>query len=202
VAELVFAVDSQKDFLKMNNSSSFQRTLAFIVIGFGLIAIGVAAMTLLTMRASKSQVPTSAVPAQVDYPAPELTLNDLDGNPRSLADHRGQVVLVNMWATWCPPCVEELPTLEAFYNDYAESGFVIIGIDDGEELGIVKDFVAEKGLTFPIWADPTYASEEAFATQSLPSSFVINRQGQVVLQWVGAINRKMLDRYVLPIIQE
>ena len=186
----------------MNNSSAFQRVLAFIVIGLGLIAIGVAAMTLLTMRASQSQIPTSATPAKVDYPAPALTLNTLKGRPESLADYRGQVLLVNLWATWCPPCIEELPTLEAFYRDYADSGFVIIGIDDGEELSVVQEFVAQKGLSFPIWMDPAYASEAAFATQSLPSSYVINRQGQVVLQWVGAINRKMLDKYVAPIIQE
>ena len=187
--------------------TSFQRTLAFIVIGIGLIAVGVAAMTLLTLRHSLwSQAgraaESSAVPAQADYPAPDLILNDLDGNPRSLSDYLGQVALVNMWATWCPPCVEELPTLNSFYNDYAVEGFVIIGIDDGEELGVVKDYVAQQGLIFPIWTDPTYLSERAFNTMNLPSSFLIDRQGQVRLQWVGAISRAMLEKYVLPIIEE
>ncbi|OGO81539.1 MAG: hypothetical protein A3K41_12445 [Chloroflexi bacterium RIFOXYD12_FULL_57_15] len=88
----------------MKQQTSFQRTLAFIVIGIGLIAVGVAAMTLLTLRHSLwSQAgrtaESSAVPAQADYPAPDLILNDLDGNPRSLSDYLGQVALVNMWAT-------------------------------------------------------------------------------------------------------
>ncbi len=188
----------------MKQQTSFQRTLAFIVIGIGLIAVGVAAMTLLTLRQSQigRESESSVVPAKADYPAPDLTLNDLDGNPRSLSDYLGQVALVNMWATWCPPCVEELPALNSFYNDYAVDGFVIIGIDDGEELGVVKDYVAQQGLTFPIWTDPTYLSESAFNTMNLPSSFLIDRQGQVRLQWVGAISRAMLEKYVLPIIEE
>ncbi len=103
-------------------------------------------MTLLTLRQAQAErgvtAPRSS-PAEANYPAPDLTLNDLDGNPRSLSDYLGQVVLVNMWATWCPPCVAELPTLNAFYSDYAEDGFVIIGIDDGEELEVVKDYVAQ-----------------------------------------------------------
>ncbi|OGO81538.1 MAG: hypothetical protein A3K41_12440 [Chloroflexi bacterium RIFOXYD12_FULL_57_15] len=95
-----------------------------------------------------------------------------------------------------------MPTLNSFYNDYAVEGFVIIGIDDGEELGVVKDYVAQQGLIFPIWVDPSYLSERAFNTMNLPSSFLIDRQGQVRLQWVGAISRAMLEKYVVPIIEE
>jgi cytochrome c biogenesis protein CcmG/thiol:disulfide interchange protein DsbE len=193
----------------MKKQTSFQRAIAFIVIGIGLIMVGVAAMALLTSLRGHSRwsqtentVETSVVPTQADYAAPDLTLNDLDGNHRSLSDYVGQVVLVNMWATWCPPCVAELPTLNSFYNDYALEGFVIIGINDGEELSVVKDYVAQKGLIFPIWIDPTYLSESAFNTMNLPSSFVIDRQGQVRLQWVGAISRAMLEKYILPIIEE
>jgi cytochrome c biogenesis protein CcmG/thiol:disulfide interchange protein DsbE len=187
----------------MKKQTSFQRTIAFIVIGVGLIAVGVAGMSLLTLPQAQAgrAVESSVVPARVDYAAPALELHDLDGNPRALSDYLGQVVLVNMWATWCPPCIAELPTLESFYHDYADGGFVIIGIDDGEELGTVKEY-ALSGLTFPIWADPTYLSEGAFMTINLPSSFVIDRQGRVRLQWVGAISRAMLEKYVVPIIEE
>lgn len=188
----------------MKNQTPFQRTLAFIVIGIGLIALGVAAMTLLTLRQAQAEraESSSVVPAAADYPAPALTLNDLDGNPRSLADYRGQVVLVNLWATWCPPCVDELPTLNDFYRDYAGDGFLLVGVNDGEELSVVKDYVTRTGLDFPIWTDPTYLSESAFGTMNLPSSYVIDRQGRVRLQWIGAINRAMLEKYVVPIIEE
>ena len=188
----------------MNKQSHFQRTLALIVIGMGLIVVGVTAMTLIALRQAHPdrEMAASVIPAEADYPAPELTLNDLDGSSRSLADYLGQVVLVNMWATWCPPCVSELPMLNAFYDDHAEGGFVIIGIDDGEELEVVKEYVARTGLIFPIWIDPTYLAESAFNTMSLPSSFVIDRTGRIRLQWVGAISRDMLVKYVLPIIKE
>ena len=172
-----------------------------MVIGIGLIAVGVAAMTLITLRKSQGVGQVSTVPVKVDYPAPSLSLTDLGGASRSLADYRGQVVLVNMWATWCPPCREEMPTLEAFYQKYSGQGFVIIGLNDGDAAIDVRDFVDQYGLTFPIWLDPTYLSEATFNTMNLPSSFVIDRQGQVRLQWVGMIDRAILEKYVVPIIE-
>jgi peroxiredoxin len=164
----------------------------------------VAAITLITLRQSQAERngESSVIPAEVDYPAPSLTLNDLDGNVRSLSDYRGQVVLVNMWATWCPPCVAELPTLNSFYNDYADKGFLILGINDGEESAVVQNYVARTGLSFPVWTDPSYLAESMFGAMNLPSSFVIDRQGQVRLQWIGAISRAMLEKYVVPIINE
>lgn len=188
----------------MKDKSTFQRTIAMIVIGMGLIVIGVAAMTLLTLRQSQAERSSlnSVTPVRVNYPEPELTLNDLERIPHKLSDYSGEVILVNMWASWCPPCVAELPTLNTFHQDYQAEGFSIIGINDGEELQVVQDYVTKTALVFPIWVDPTWLSESAFNTMNLPSSFVIDRAGQVRLQWVGAISREMLERYVVPIITE
>lgn len=184
--------------------SPFNRIVSLVVIGVGLIAVGAAAMALLTLRQPQAERESGAsvVPAAVDYPAPALSLTDLDGNPRSLADYRGQVALVNLWATWCPPCVAELPALNSFYLDHAGQGFVVIGVNDGEEAGVVRDFVAGKGLTFPVWLDPSFLSENAFNTMNLPSSYVIDRDGRVCLRWVGGINLATLEKYVTPIIKE
>lgn len=184
--------------------TSFENTVSFIVIGIGLIAFGVAVMTLLTLRQTQAErkIEASAVPAAVDYPAPGLVLSDLDGSPRSLEAYRGQVVLVNLWATWCPPCVAELPALDAFYQDHAQQGFIVIGVNDGEELGLVRDFVADKNLTFPIWLDPSYLAEGAFNTMNLPSSYVIDRDGRIRLQWVGGISLAALEKYVTPMIEQ
>lgn len=189
---------------KRKKQTTSQNPIAFIAVGIGLIAVGVAAINLLAPRSSQTQgaAESSVVPVAVNYPAPSVTLKDLEGNSNTLSDHRDQVVLVNMWATWCPPCVAELPTLNAFYKDHSGDGFVIIGIDDGEAQDVVQSFVTQKGLTFPIWLDPSYLSESAFKTMNLPSSFLIDRQGQVRLQWVGGISRAMLDKYVVPIINE
>lgn len=157
----------------------------------------------LLLRDLAQQNDFSTVPARVNYSAPELTLMDTQGVARSLRDYRGQVVLVNLWATWCPPCKEEMPTLQSFYNKHQDKGFVVIAINDGDPVEDVLQFVQEYRLTFPVWLDPTYvATEQAFKTLSLPSSFVIDREGTIQLQWVGGISRRMLDQHVAPLIME
>jgi len=181
--------------------SSRSQFLPLFLLGLGLVMIGVAAFFL--FRDTQVQSDFSTVPVAVNYSAPALTLMDIEGVPHSLVDYRGQVVLVNLWATWCPPCKEEMPTLEAFYQKYKEKDFVIIAINDGDLKEDVLQFVKDYKLTFPVWLDPTYqATETAFKTLNLPGSFVIDRQGVVRLQWVGGINRKMLEKYVPKIIEE
>jgi peroxiredoxin len=140
---------------------------------------------------------------EANYPAPDLTLTDIEGRTSSLTDLRGQIVLVNLWATWCQPCKAEMPALESFYHKYRDNGFTIVAINDGDPTSDVLQFVKDYGLTFPIWLDPTYiATEQAFKTLNLPSSFVINRNGTIVLRWVGGINKKNLEQYVAPVILE
>jgi peroxiredoxin len=178
-----------------------RKYLALLFLGLGFILIGVSLFFI--VRSLPPRADLSVVPAKVNFPAPELTLTDTQGASRSLADYRGQVVLVNLWATWCPPCKEEMPALQAFYDKYREDGFVIVAINDGDPEADVLQFVKEYGLTFPVWLDPTYiASEQAFHTQNLPTSFVIDRAGTVRLMWIGAINSRMLEEYVTPLIVE
>jgi thiol-disulfide isomerase/thioredoxin len=178
-----------------------RQTLPFLLLGLGLLLI--VASALYIVRDYSLQSDFSTVPVQVNFSAPELTLTDVQGATRSLIDFRGQVVLVNLWATWCPPCKEEMPTLQAFHNKHTENGFVVIAIDDGDPTPDVLQFVKDYELTFPVWLDPTYiATEQAFKTLNLPSSFVIDRNGTVRLMWVGGISKRMLDKYVTPIIEE
>jgi thiol-disulfide isomerase/thioredoxin len=111
--------------------------------------------------------------------------------------------LVNLWATWCPPCKEEMPALQSFYNKHKDQGFVVVAINDGDPTKDVVQFVSDYKLTFPVWLDPTYsATEQAFKSLNLPTSFVIDRNGTIELQWVGGISRKMLDKHVIPVITE
>ncbi len=182
-------------------TSKKNTAIPLILLGLGLLLI-VASVFYLVEDAS-SQTELSAVPVRMDFSAPDLALTDTHGAPTSLADYRGQVVLVNLWATWCPPCKEEMPALESFYNKHKKDGFAIVAINDGDPEADVLQFVNDYGLTFPIWLDPTYiATEQAFKTLSLPSSFVIDRNGTVVLSWVGGINSKSLEKYVAPVIEE
>ncbi len=182
-----------------------RNTVGALIFGAGLLLVGIAAVVALPktsgQAAAEETAETSVVPMAVEYPAPELTLTDLEGNTVSLADLRGQVVLVNLWATWCPPCKYEMPTLQAYFEDHGAEGFTLVAINDGDPTDDVVAFARDYGLTFPVWLDPTYiASEQAFKTNALPSSFVIDREGVVRYAWTGAISLGMLEKYVTPML--
>ena len=183
------------------------RIFALIMLGLGLILTGVAAYALIlrTPESSYTDSPTdfSAIPVKIDRLAPLLTLNDIQGERHSLSDFRGQVVLVNLWATWCPPCKAEMPNLQAFYDRHHSEGFTVIAVEDGDPTNDVLAFVWQYGLSFPVWLDPTYqATDHVFKTVNLPSSYVIDRGGVIRLQWVGAISEQNLENYITPLIQE
>lgn len=177
--------------------------MAMTLIGAGLIAIGIMTYLLLQNNpAITTQQDFSVVPAEVNFAAPELPLEDLEGNPVSLDDYLGQVVLVNLWATWCPPCREEMPTLQSFYEKYKDDGFVLVAINQEEPRDVVAPFVQEFGLTFPVWLDLEYLAEREFDTMNLPSSYVVDRNGQVRLMWIGGISKKNLEKFVPDLIRE
>lgn len=183
-----------------------RRILALAGIGGALIALGVLALGyLLWSEAGASSVPggyESAIPFAVDYPAPKLSLVDLQSQPVALADYAGQVVLVNNWATWCPPCRAEMPILERYYQDHRIQGLVVIGIESGSSAETVLAEVERSQMTFPIWLDPKVKAVAAFNNRSLPNSYVIDGDGQVRLAWTGPISRAMLEKYVTPLLEE
>ncbi len=194
---------------KKNNNN--RGPLFFVSVGIALI--GVMAVLLLlfgkkdsvssqTAASDSSPSSPSSIPSEVNYAAPELSLQNINGNTEALTDYRDKVVLVNNWATWCPPCKAEIPTLEAYYKAHSAEGFVIIGIEAGEPQSEVLQFVQTSVITYPIWVDLNNASLRAFGSAGLPNSFVIDRSGTVRLAWVGEINREMLEKYVTPLIAE
>jgi peroxiredoxin len=186
---------------RKNNSNTGLK----FTVGIGLVLVGFAAFFMLlgtkNTEASKP-VSRSVVPMAVNYPAPELSLQNVNGKIESLINYRDKVVLVNNWATWCPPCKAEIPTLEAYYKTHNEEGFVIIGIEAGESQNDVFQFVQEHDMTYPVWFDRKNAAMNAFLNGSLPSSYVIDRKGTVRLAWLGEINQAMLEKYVTPLLKE
>jgi len=180
--------------------------IGMIAVGVGIILIGVAALFMIpkddaAANAGNAREEYSSIPMQVEYDAPDLTLTTLAGKEESLVDYKGQVILVNLWATWCPPCKAELPVLQQFYEDHADEGFAIIGIDFGEPESVVNTFIKSSNLTYPIWVDEDSQAGMAFNSYSLPASFVIDRNGTVRLAWTGAISQSMLEKHVTPVIQ-
>jgi peroxiredoxin len=180
-------------------SKKFSHIIPLVFIGAGLIVLGVVAAVSLLKPGSLS-TEFSVTPSTVNFPAPELILNDLSGEKVSISDYSPQIVLINNWATWCPPCREEMPTLLKYYKEHIEDGFTLVGINAGDPPDDVAKFVDEYGLTFPILLDPNSKSLINFHNENLPSSYVIDRDGKVVLAWTGPISHAMLEKYVTPLL--
>jgi peroxiredoxin len=180
-----------------------QKSFPWIPTGLGLLLIGIALLSSASPKsAGKEADLSSVIPVEVNFESPELSLQNINGQTESLADYRDDVVLVNNWATWCPPCKAEMPTLAGYYNDHVSEGFTIIAIEAGDPLDSVLPFAQNLDLKFPVWLDPNGASLRAFGNGTLPNSYVIDRSGTVRYAWTGEISRAMLEKYVTPLLSE
>src|SRR6266849_2451887 len=120
---------------------------------------------------------------------PEFTLKDLSGKTWAFADLRGKVVLVNFWATWCPPCRKEMPDLQTLYGRFGSKGLVVLGISD-EEATKVEPFIRERKVSFPVLLDPERKVNEMFVVEGIPKSFVYDREGKLVAQSIDMRTQK------------
>ena len=111
-----------------------------------------------------------------------FTLTDLQGKSWTLKDLKGKVVLVNFWATWCPPCRKEMPDLDALCNRYKDQGFVILAISEDDETQKVAPYIAEHKISYPILLDPGQKVNNLFQVEGIPKSFVYDRDGKLVSQ--------------------
>jgi peroxiredoxin len=180
-----------------------QQQNPMVSIGIGVFLIFIAILFMAAPKSeSKAASQSSVVPVAVNFAAPELALENIKGEIKSLADYRNDVVLVNNWATWCPPCKAEMPTLSAYYNEHNVEGFTIIAIEAGDEKTAVSEFAQSYNLKFQVWLDPDGAALKAFGNGSLPNSYVIDRSGTVRYAWTGEINKAMLEKYVTPLLTE
>jgi peroxiredoxin len=123
----------------------------------------------------------------------DFTLLDLQGKPWHLRDLKGKVVLVNFWATWCPPCRKEMPDLQALYDKYKDQGFLVLSISD-EEIAKVSPFIAERKITYPVLLDPGRKINDAFIVEGIPKSFVYDRDGKMVAQSIDMRTRNQFQQ--------
>ncbi len=138
--------------------------------------------------------PASTGVALIGQPAPDFVLADLDGNPLRLEDLRGRPVIVNFWASWCGPCVEEFPLLTAAVDAHAAEGLAVIGIVFRDRSEAARDFMSRMGATWPAAMDPGEAVAARYGVIGPPATYFIDRDGLIAGRQIGQLSADDLDR--------
>ncbi len=131
-----------------------------------------------------------------------VTLTIINEGDITIDNLKGKVVVLNFWATWCPPCKKEMPLLEATYNKYKEKGLIVLGVNYNEDSETITKFVKEMGITFPIALDRDFKVTKAYGVLALPTTFFIDRNGIIRDRFRGEITEEVLSSKVLPLLTE
>jgi len=126
-------------------------------------------------------------------PAPDFTLKDLAGTSVTLSKYRGKVVFLNFWASWCPPCRAEMPSMERLYEVYANDDFVMLAVNVEQDAAAVRAFVQKHAHTFPVLLDPEATAQRLYGVDRFPETFLIDREGRVVERYIGARDWSSVD---------
>ena len=132
--------------------------------------------------------------------ARDFTLETLEGDELSLRDYRGNVVLVNFWATWCAPCRDEIPDIQATYEAYQDDGFVVLGVNVEESRQQVEPFVAALGMTYPVLLDETGQVLKMYRAIGLPMSVILDQDGVIKVRHIGYVTDAQLERYLAQLL--
>ena len=134
----------------------------------------------------------SSATSPVDFQLP-----DVDGNERKLSEFRGKWVVVNYWATWCPPCLDELPELELFHSQHKDKDAVVLGVNFEEiDRELLKDFLEDQFISFPVLLGEPSLYSELGRVPGLPTSYIVSPEGLVVARQVGPVSKAMLESYI------
>jgi peroxiredoxin len=133
-------------------------------------------------------------------PAVSYDVKRLDGQTDALSRYRGSVVVMNLWATWCPPCREEMPALQQLYRENKAKGVVVLGIDQGESAATAGAFAKAHGVTFPILVDADQQYASSYVSVGLPTTVIVGRDGHVVRGIDGAQTLQQFHALVGPLL--
>ncbi|MCA1978200.1 MAG: TlpA family protein disulfide reductase [Thiobacillus sp.] len=152
-----------------------------------LAAVCLATSFLLPVQAADLPPLAHTLTALSPRPSPGLQLKDIDGRPHDLAQLRGKVVLVNFWATWCPPCRREMPSMQRLKDALAGEPFEVLAVDVGEDADTIHAFTSQLDATlgFPILLDPRGHAMRAWQVAGLPTTYLVDRQGRIVARAIG-----------------
>ena len=171
--------------------------LRLIPLLLAVIAIGVAIKVLQGDAPGASvSLPgaTSTYKLTSGQPAPPFTATALTGEPVSLDSLRGKAVVINFWATWCPPCRSEMPDLEQVYTGHKDNDVVVLAVNVQEAPEIINRFVHQYGLSFPVLLDTSGAISQTYGVQSLPTTIFVDKAGQISTYQMGALNKSAIEK--------
>lgn len=167
----------------------------------GILLIAIMA-TLLTAKTSLARTSPWDIEALPNNQAPTFSLPDTNGKTISTSAFQGKVMLINFWATWCAPCREEMPALDALQQEFKENGLAIIGINIDNELGPVKQFIKDTKTKFLILHDPEMKIHDNYKVTSYPCTFLVDKKGVIQKYWIGPQEwnsdefKKILQKYL------
>jgi cytochrome c biogenesis protein CcmG/thiol:disulfide interchange protein DsbE len=165
-----------------------------------LIVAAVLPLVLLGLLSWRLAVMSPASASLIGSPAPEFALSDLNGNPIRLADLRGRPVIVNFWASWCGPCVEEFPLLQRALEQHRADGLAVIGIVVQDRSEAARAFMSRMGAGWPAVMDPDGSLADSYDLYAPPESFFVDRNGLIASRQVGQLSQADLSRQLSAIL--
>jgi peroxiredoxin len=167
-----------------------------LLVGLGLVLLGGVSWLVANRPVTAVATDQPLQSAELDHLAPDFELATLDGQSVALADYAGDVVVVNFWATWCPPCRAEMPGINAVYEAYKADGLMVLAVNAREDASLVNGFVGANDFTFPVLLDPNGRVVDEYVVHSFPTTFIIDRAGVIRHMQSGIISEEELEAIV------
>lgn len=177
-------INTQDNRQQTTVNSQKKEITPFIVLVVGL---AIASLIWKSSQTGIPKEPQKSAESQIEgTPAPDFTLPDLNGINHSLSNYKGKVVFLNIWATWCKPCKDEMPSMEKLYQKFKNRDFVMLAVSvDKDGKKAVEPFMREYGLTFPALLDPAGVTSKLYKTTGVPETFIIDKKGVVIHKVIG-----------------
>jgi peroxiredoxin len=157
---------------------------------FLLLLLTVVAAAPALAKAERPQAPPATA---VGAAAPDFTLDDLQGNPVTLSGLRGKVVVLNFWASWCPPCRVEMPSMERLNEVFGSRDFALLAVNVEQDAAAVRAFLKENPHSFAVLLDPQGKAQQLYGVYRFPETFLIDKSGRVVEHYLGARDYSAVD---------